>query len=322
MTSVPTGGDRRGARQRLLQGVAFVLRGSGAGISSLLILAVFFAGAFGYAWKNWGVLVKSHPRYTLVPDNLEITPQPEWIRSNVKIEVIRDGNLGTLSLLDPQVTLKVARAFGVHSWVASVRRVRKEYPSRVIVELEYRRPVAMVEVVTNDQRGLLPVDAEGVLLPPREFNESQIRDYLRVSAGNTLPAGPAGTPWGDPRVAGGAAVAAAFGSQWKTMGLYRIVAEESDRVLPGRSPEVVFSILTRDGARVIWGHAPGQETNTEAAAQAKVTRLARYLEKHGPLRTGPGANDLDLRDAGGITVHPVSMTRSPSDADDGAAVLR
>lgn len=321
MTTVPSGGNR-GVRQLLLQVVSSPLRGSGAGIASFVILLVVFAGAFGYAWKNWGVLVKNHPRYALVPDNLEITPQPEWIRSNVKSEVMRDGNLGTLSLLDPQVTLKVARAFGVHSWVASVRRVRKEYPSRVIVELEYRRPVAMVEVVTNDQRGLLPVDAEGVLLPPREFNESQIRDYLRVSAGNTLPAGPAGTPWGDPRVAGGAAVAAAFGSQWKTMGLYRIVADETDRVLPGRSPEVLYSILTRDGARVIWGHAPGLETNTEAPAHAKVTRLARYLEKHGPLRTGPGATDLDLRDAGGITAHPVSMTRNPSDAEDGAAVRR
>lgn len=316
MTSDPSGGKRRGALQAFLQVVSSLLRGSGVAISSLVIMAVFFAGAFGYAWKNWGVLVKNHPRYTLVPDNLEITPQPEWIRSDVKSEVMRDGNLGTLSLLDPQVTLKVARAFGVHSWVASVRRVRKEYPSRVIVELDYRRPVAMVEVVTNEQRGLLPVDVGGVLLPPREFNESQIRDYLRISAGNTLPAGPAGTPWGDARVAGGAAVAAAFGSQWKTLGLYRVVAEETDRALPGRSPEILFSLLTRDGARVIWGHAPGLESNTEAAAHAKVARLVRYVEKHGPLRTGPGASELDLRDAGGITVHPVSMTRNPAGAEE------
>ena len=170
----------------------------------VLLLAAGLTGGAYYGWQRVGPQVTQGSEYLLEPDQIEITPPPPWIRSDVRGETIRDGGLSGLSILDRELTVKIARAFSMHTWVEDVRRVRKEHPARVVVDLAYRRPVAMVEVTMNDRPGLLPVDVNGVLLPPGDFSAEQARDYLRVSLADATPAGPVGTPWGDPRVDGAA----------------------------------------------------------------------------------------------------------------------
>ena len=71
--------------------------------------------------------------------------------------------------------------------------------------MEYRRPVAMVEVPAGmfpgyDYEGLLPVDDEGHLLPV-EMDEQEATGFPKIAGVDTSPAGPPGSPWGDPRVA-------------------------------------------------------------------------------------------------------------------------
>ncbi len=296
-----TTAPRRGPLSAVLEIAAFPLRGAAANFSAFVILVVFFAGGFTYAWQRWGSIVQNHPRYAIGLEQLQISPQPEWIQANVKEEVIRDGNLGALHSLDPQVTLKVAREFGFHPWVAEVKRVRKEFPARISVELDYRRPVAMVEVVTNGQRGLLPVDARGFLLPPQDFSAEQTREYLRVAVGDTLPAGSPGTSWGDPDVAAAAAVAAALSDTWRAGRLYRVMPLQDTGTNTGRNVDRQFVVVTRDGFQIIWGHAPGQEANLEASANEKAARLARYIEQRGGLTPLADQTSLDLRDPGGIS---------------------
>ncbi|MFO0903050.1 MAG: hypothetical protein U0939_08630 [Pirellulales bacterium] len=285
----------------LLQVVTFPLRGAVATFSAFLILLVIFAGGFGYAWQRWGGLVRNHPRYVVGPDQLVVTPRPEWVKADVESEVLRDGGLSSLTLLDPQVTVKVARAFSLHCWVSEVRRVRKEYPSRLVVELEYRKPVAMVEVTTNGQRGLLPVDGKGVLLPPQDFSADQTADYVRIAVGETLPAGSPGTAWGDPEVAGAAAIAAALGNTWRAASVYRIASLPAPETSRGRMVEPQFALLTRDGVQIVWGHAPGHEAGAEARAADKVARLGKLVEQTGGRLPTTGTKSLDLRDPGGIT---------------------
>ena len=111
----------------------------------------------------------------------------------MKADVIADGGLKELNLLDPQVTVRVAQAFATHSWVKTVRRVRKHHPARIQVDLEYRRPAAMVEVDLAGEKGLLPVDETGVLLPPSDFSPDQAKEYPRIGIGHTTPAGPVGS---------------------------------------------------------------------------------------------------------------------------------
>ena len=260
----------------------------------VLLLAAGLTGAAYYGWQRVGPQVTQGPDYLLEPEQIEITPPPPWIRSDVRGETVRDGGLSGLSILDRELTVKIARAFGLHTWVEEVRRVRKEHPARVVVELAYRRPVAMVEVTMNDRPGLLPVDMNGVLLPPGDFSAEQARDYLRVSLADATPAGPVGTPWGDPRVDGAARIAAVLQEHWKQLGLYRVSVEPPES-LPAALAETVFVLSTRRGAQVFWGNAPPANSDADVkAALVKVDRLIAYVEQHGPLDGLNSETQIDL----------------------------
>ena len=135
------------------------------GVCALLLYA---------GWKHWGPEITSSPEYRVDASRIELTPQPAYIHGNVKLEAVKAGGLAELSILDPKLTEKVRHAFGLQTWVASVDRVTKHHPARVVVEVTYRRPVAMVVVTAGSERGLLPVDAHGVLLPPEDFSANQV----------------------------------------------------------------------------------------------------------------------------------------------------
>ncbi len=262
-----------------------------------VVLVAGLAGAAYYGWQRVGTRVTQGPEYLLEPEQIEITPPPPWIRTDVRAEAIRDGGLSDLSILDRELTVRIARAFSVHTWVEAVRRVRKEHPARVVVDLVYRRPVAMVEVTMNGSPGLLPVDVNGVLLPPADFSAEQARDYLRVSLADATPAGPIGTPWGDPRVDGAARIAAVLQDHWKRLGLYRVSVDPTgpSTLAPA---EIVFVLSTRGGAQIVWGTAPLANSVPDVkAALAKVERLGAYVEQHGPLDGLTSGAQIDLTQA-------------------------
>ncbi|HEY5315185.1 MAG TPA: hypothetical protein VIK18_21820, partial [Pirellulales bacterium] len=100
--------------------------------------------------------IVASPHYNLDPRSMTVTPQPAWIHSDVKAEVLRDGSLDhALNLLDESLLERVAKAFALHPWVAQVTSVRKRSGPELEVQLIYRRPACMVEV----PGGLYPVDA-------------------------------------------------------------------------------------------------------------------------------------------------------------------
>src|SRR5439155_25684571 len=160
----------------------------------------------------------------VTPERIAVTPQPTWIHSNVKAEVVRSASLTRLNVRDRRLVQQVAGAFALHPWVAKVLRVEKHFPAQVNVGLEYRRPVIVVKPDMPDEKGLLFLDEESVLLPTKDFAAGQARNYLRIVAAGETPAGVYGTPWGSDRVAGAARLAAVWGNRWQPLGLYWIVA--------------------------------------------------------------------------------------------------
>ena len=274
-------------------------------VVSLLLLAC--VGSL-LAWKRWGHWVEGDARFRLTPEKLTATPQPDWIHSSVDVvsEVFRQGSLGEFSLLDPQVNLKVANAFEVHSWVTQVIRVRKQADGRVLVELKYRRPVALVEVNNGGRGMLLPVDESAVVLPTTKFHEDpgEIRKYLRISAGYGMPAGPVGTPWGDPRVAGAASLASELESARDALQLYRIVAVYDDRELDTQ-PATSYLVHTTGETTILWGRAPGQEVVGEPSARQKKDQLLRYVQRNGPFHSDQPVR-IDVRRTGELDVTPVA----------------
>jgi hypothetical protein len=103
-----------------------------------------------------------------------------------------------LSLLDEKLAERLKTGFARHPWVAQVHEVRIG-PRRIGVDLSYREPV--LAVMGGEQ--LRAVDKLGILLPA-----SANTNGLPIYPGRPqLPAGPAGTPWGDPAVAAAARAA-------------------------------------------------------------------------------------------------------------------
>ncbi len=255
-----------------------------------VVVAGLAVGSWYMLWKGVRDHVLSSKQYWLTPDRVEVSPLPPWIHTDIRTEVFRDAGLDRpLSIMDDNLVSRLADAFSLHPWVARVRRVSKHHPAEVRVVLDYRRPVCMIQI----SGGLLPVDAEGVVLPSGDFSPVEASRYPRLVGTETVPLGPVGTRWGDPRVVGAARIADAFGADWQTLGLDRIVARGP--MGPGQSDRHLYEILTRGGTRILWGAAPGDATIDEGSAAEKVAWLKQYAREQGTLDEPNPREPIDLR---------------------------
>ncbi len=264
-------------------------------------LVVGLTGGAAYAvWKQVREHVLASSEYQIDPQNIVMTPQPRWIRADVRAEVIRDASFdGPLSLLDGELTVRMANAFAAHPWVGHVERVSKHYPSGLEVVLAYRQPVAMVEVPD----GALPVDADGVVLPTADFQPGEADLYPRIGEINTTPSGGVGTRWGDASVIGAAQVAAALAGEWKALGLFRITP--AGRRPAGRGAvEYAFTLHTRSGTRIDWGLSPSTALASEPMAADKIARLKKYVAEHGSLDGADGPQQLRFVPGGDLEAAP------------------
>jgi len=276
------------------------LLGGGRPVLFLALVVGLLGGGTYLAWRKLGPKILNSAEYRVGPEQIEITRLPGWIHSDVRAEVLRDPALdGTLSLMDDDLTERIAKAFAAHPWVAKVGAVTKEYPALVKVPLVYRRPVCMVEVTD----GVYAVDVEGVVLPSEDFSPVEAARFPRLSGIGRKPMGPAGARWGDSRVMGGAEIAAALGPVWDALKLYRIVPLEADPAagnaesnLGRRTMEPVFALYTRSGTQILWGYAPGANMVGEPAPAEKVARLQQYLAEHDTFDpSGVRQQPLDVR---------------------------
>ncbi len=283
----------------LRHGVLLAL-GPGRPVLIFLLLIGLFVGAWYTAWRFFaGPHVLANPRYRVTVEDVEITPLPPWIHSDVRGEAVRSITLGgSMSIMDDQLVQRLADAFGLHPWVAKVLKVQKFHPARVKVDLEYRRPVLMVEV----PGGLLPVDVQGAWLPSGDFSPIEANGYPRLVGINSAPVGPVGSRWGDARVVGAAEIAAAIGPAWTPLELQRIVASTASVTSAGE--EYTYEIATRRGSRILWGHSPGGSSPGEVPAADKIARLKQYAAEHGGLDGPRGPQVLDVRGLRRLEVKP------------------
>jgi hypothetical protein len=287
--------------------------GQGAGLNRLarrrgkvlviLGVALLFGLGVKAVWQRASPIVASRERYILPANRITMTPPPEWIVADVCGEVIHNAVLnGRLSILDADFVENVKHAFALHPWVASVERVKKDYPPAVHVEVTYRQPVAVVETAKGE---LLPVDAAGSHLPADDVPLIR-RQYLpRITGIVGQP--PIGQKWSDARVQGAIEIVSLLGSNWEPLHLAAI----SPRARPEISGErqfFVYDIVTRGGTQIIWGASPQAQAPGEAAFADKLQRLRSCIEKHGPLDSVKAPGKVDVR--GELQVEP-RMVKKP-----------
>jgi hypothetical protein len=245
---------------------------------TLAFTVVLVAGRM--LWTYVQPQIAADPQYRLTVDSVFVTPPPPWIKVDVRGEVLRSATVGgPMSVLDEDLLPRLSQAFQLHPWVTRVTRISKRVPARVDVELEYRRPVCMVEV----PGGLYPVDREAVLLPSADFSPSEALNYPRLARVEKVTEGPVGTRWHDPQVEGAALLGEVLLPVWSEARLKRIVPSREAAVDRGR---LGFELLGSDGVRFLWGSAPGNEAPGELTAADKLQRLRQLATRGDSSSTG------------------------------------
>ncbi len=263
---------------RLAKGLREAVRHGEIVLVTGLVLLIVVGGSY-WGWQLVQRRGLDDDQYRVDPQDIVVTPPPEWITAaDLKSKVIRDASLDqSLSILDDNLTERIALAFAAHPWVKKVVRVEKFHPARVEVELVYRNPVA---AVLFDEK-LLPVDGDGVLLPAASFPPFQLQRFPRLRASN-LPRPPAtGAAWPDARVVAAAQIAATFGPAWHEFDLAEIDAADSP--VRGEDDVYTFELVTAGGTRIPWGRQYLEQNETEPSATEKRDRLKRYVDLHGTL---------------------------------------
>lgn len=262
---------------------------------SIVMLAAFGVGAH-FLWQHFEPAVARDAHYLLTAKDIQITPLPAWIRTDIKTDALRNaGLLGTVSALDDWELLshRLKEAFEFHPWVAAVKRISRQTPTSLAIDLEYRRPIAAVE--SSDPNGVmfLPIDPNAVRLPEGDLSEAERRYLPRISGITGRPL--VGDRWDDPRVVGGAKLAAQLADVWQKLRLVEIVATLQSAAHDEKQV-YRYELVTTGGTRIVWGMMPGDESaGGESPFPQKRQRLLDYAAQHGKLESIDGPAVLDVR---------------------------
>ena len=270
---------------------------------SLLVLTLFIAVSF-YAYKKFGLEIAGRSDQQVSLENVVLVPeQPEWVKSSLKEQIIGQYELDKLLLDDEELVEQFAAAFELDSHVEEVVRIEKRV-NHILVEVTYRVPGAMVEVKVDEQRFVFPVDRSAVVMQTNDFDEADLGEFLRLVSDYSKPKGNSGTPWGDPIITAGAAIANSLNDiAWKAMGLYRIYSiAEND----GSNRLYYVNLKNDENIRVLWGNPPGEEVSSEASVAEKVTNLEAFFKENNTLSVSAETAEIDLRSKDGVVVVPLA----------------
>ncbi len=251
----------------------------------------------------------SRPEYRLATKQIQLVPAPERPVPENLLEQVRElGKLPReLSMLDEKLATKLADAFARHPWIARVVSVRKSYPAKVTVELEYRQPVGMVQV----KGGRFPIDAAGVVLPPGDFTTADLKRFPMIQG----PVPPAslhpGVAWKDPSLQAAARLAQLLAPTWSKLRMESIVTPNRTDMKSDPS-KITLKLQASGGSQIVWGRAPGTEHPGELTTTQKVGRLEKYISEFGGFDRPNGPYEIDIRHWQEISRRPLASEQANS----------
>lgn len=276
----------------------------------LVVMALLASGwVFWPRIQRWSRQLQRRPDYQVSVRDIRVSTPNEWVPIDLVGRILHNSDLPeSTSLLDESLLPRVAAAFEENPWVDRVIEVRADRAAGLEIELEYRRPVAMVQTA----RGLYPVDIDAILLPPTDFSVSDAARLPRVTNVRTMPQGPAGTEWGDPVVLAAARLADVLAptgdlfAYWDRYSLAAIVAPERRTATPDLE-ELDLELVTRGGSRIVWGRPPGAD-ELEPPVARKLGRLDEYLATYGSFERPRGPCRIDIREYEVISLENLETT--------------
>lgn len=273
-------------------------------------LAIGAVSVWPYVAQKLPSLAK-RAEYRLAFHQIRISPAPSGsVPDNLVDQVARFRDTpADLSILDEKLASDIARTFQRHPWVHKVVQVRKSYPAAVTVELEYRRPVAMVQYAGHR----IPIDVDGVVLPGADFSAADATKYLLIQNVTSAPGTEPGMTWNDAGLLAAARLANLLGEHWKSLKLEAIFIP-SNVALQTDVNDVPLELVTDGGSRVIWGRPPGNDHPGELEVSQKIRRLETYLADFGDYRQPSGPYEIDIRHWQEISRRPLKVEQAAKPA--------
>lgn len=216
--------------------------------------------------------------YTIDLATLRVADRPEWAGDALVSEFHTRGPLtGKMSIFDPDLVKNVSEHYAANPWVSRVLSVEKEFPNKLRVKVEMRKPLMAVE-----QRGrFVLVDRDRVRIPGEYAQLPKFNFSVPKVIGVKSAPPEAGKRWDDPGVDAGAGVAAALLDN-RIDRQIAIAALDVSRVgKGGRESEIV--ILAEDNVAIEWGR-PATAGHGELPADEKILNLKGVLMSQPRLR--------------------------------------
>ncbi|MDR3196504.1 MAG: hypothetical protein LBU34_01440 [Planctomycetaceae bacterium] len=217
----------------------------------IILITLLFTGLGLAGWFFVKNRIVYRSEYRLSADRVLVTVPPPWVPENFIAEVLQGSGLDTgATLFDTLLPQKLSQAFLASPWVEEVRQVHIRYPAGAEVQLVYRVPVALVEMVSQ---GFYPVDRNGILLPTDYFINvapEKKENYPRITGIRSQPLGVTGTLWGDPLVHTAAQLAGLLEDVTQKLGLVKIIPSH-EATPTGR--RIVCRLQTNSETEILWG---------------------------------------------------------------------
>ncbi len=176
---------RRSFINDLREGGRLALRGP-----ALLVALLVAIGALSIVLVDQvkgRVLLSSH--FRVDPSAIEIGSLPAFVPERVAKDLRKLSDVPPRSILDPALEDQLRESLGQHPWVKRVVAVHRIFPSRIALELEMRRPAALVDVeawrVTIDETGYVLEDKASLApegLPVIRGDRKSVPKIPRVGA--------------------------------------------------------------------------------------------------------------------------------------------
>lgn len=258
------------------------------GITVLVVSGLCAGVAFGLDHLKGSV--RADERYVVGPDAVRVVNDPPLpVPPAVKARLERETALaGPFNVLDGRVLEEIASRYARQAWVKRVVSVRRIFPDRIAVELEYRRPVAFVtqrDPSTDFVNDYYWVDEGGVRLPGVYTSNEVFRRARRmVVCRVATPPPPPGEKWIGKDLAAGLRLVKGLAGHVARRDILSVnVANYGGRLNPANSHLV---LLTPDKTEIRWGSAPSEEGVYEISLQRKLFNLAWFYNKHDNKKRG------------------------------------
>ena len=212
---------------------------------------------------------------------LEVIHKPDWCSEPYFSEAIHASMqmTGKVSLFDKGVVNQLLNKYQKNGWVSKVKSIEKQFPNKIKMQLELRRPVAVVEMKKwSNRSSYYLVDQDNVRLPGEYYTIPSIPITLPVIVGVRSSPPLAGEKWLDKGLSDALDVAGVLKKYqvYPKLDVAGIDISNIDGKVNKKSSEIV--IVTKKNVQIEWGRPIKTNKLFEISAEEKIKNLYRVLE--------------------------------------------